>query len=77
MKRKYSYDHISNSQIEEAINEWIHSELDRRILRKKLIDGLTYSQICDKLYEEDKTVLTERQIQNRMYKAEDILFRHM
>lgn len=59
------------------LNEWIHSELDRRILRKKLIRLLTYSQICDKLYEEDKTVLTERQIQNRMYKAEDILFRHM
>lgn len=77
MKRKYSYDHISNSQIEEAINEWIHSELDRRILRKKLIDGKSYSQICDELYKEDKTDLTERQIQNRMYKAEDILFRHL
>ena len=77
MKRKYSYDHISNSQIEETINEWIHSELDRRILRKKLIDGKSYSQICDELYKEDKTDLTERQIQNRLYKAEDNLFRHL
>lgn len=77
MKRKYSYEDISNTQIEDAINDWIHNEVDRRILRKKLIDGKSYSQICDELYKEDKTVLTERQIQNRMYKSEDILFRHL
>ena len=77
MKRKYSYEDISNSQIESAITDWIHSELDRRILRKKLIDGKSYSQICDELYKEDKTDLTERQIQNRLYKAEDNLFRHL
>lgn len=77
MKRKYSYEDISNSQIESAICDWIHNELDRRILHKKLIDGKTFSQICDDLYREDKTVLTERQIQNRLYKAEDILFKHI
>ena len=77
MKRKYSYEDISNRQIEEAISDWIHNEVDRRILRKKLIEGKSYSQICDDLYREDKTELTERQIQNRMYKAEDILFKHI
>lgn len=77
MKRKYSYEDISNTQIECAITDWIHNEVDRRILRKKLIDGKSYSQICDELYKEDKTVLTERQIQNRMYKSEDILFKHL
>lgn len=77
MKRKYSYEDISNSQIESAINDWIHSEVDRRILRKRLIDGKTISSIADDLYREDKTVLSERQIQNRLYKAEDNLFRHL
>ena len=77
MKRKYSYEDISNSQIDSAISDWIHNELDRRILHKKLIDGKTFSQICDDLYREDKTVLTERQIQNRLYKAEDTLFKHL
>ena len=77
MKRKYSYEDISNSQIQDAINDWIHSEIDRRILHKKLIDGKTISAIADDLYREDKTILSERQIQNRLYKAEDILFRHL
>ena len=67
---------ISNSQITNAIDEWIHSERDRRVLKARLIDGLTYAQISDRLYKEDKTILSERQIQNIIYRTEDILFKH-
>lgn len=35
-------DNISNKQIEEAIDLWIHSKRDRMILKLRLIDGLTY-----------------------------------
>lgn len=37
----------TNSQIASIINEQIHSERDRRIMRMKLIDGLTYEKIAE------------------------------
>lgn len=38
---------ISCSQLEEMIDEWIFSERDRKILKRKLIDGLTYEAIAE------------------------------
>ena len=41
--------HISlpNSEIERKISEYIHSERDRRIMRMRFIDGLTYERIAE------------------------------
>ena len=41
--------HISlpNSEIEKKISEYIHSERDRRIMRMRFIDGLTYERIAE------------------------------
>ena len=60
-----------NSQIEFAIKEFIHSERDRKILHRRLIDGITF----EKLAEEQE--MSVRQIKNIVYKAEDILFRKL
>ena len=60
-----------NSQIEFAIMEFIHSERDRKILHRRLIDGITF----EKLAEEQE--MSVRQIKNIVYKAEDILFRKL
>lgn len=76
-KHKIRLENVTNSQISAAIEEWLHSERDRLILKYKLIDGLTYLQICDKLYSDHKIVLSERQLQNIVYKAESILFKHL
>lgn len=38
---------LTNSQIAEIIDEQIHSERDRRILKMKLIDGITYERIAE------------------------------
>ena len=65
------YDDCANSQIDAAINEWIHSERDRRILHYKLVDGLTYERIAEI---ED---MSPRRIQNIVYASEDRLFRHL
>lgn len=35
----------SNSELEHYINEYVHSEIDRIILRHRLIDGWSYSEI--------------------------------
>lgn len=74
---KLNLEDVTNTQISAAIDEWIHSQRDRRILKLRLIDGLTYMQISDRLYEEDKTILSERQVQNIVYKAERALFKHL
>ena len=38
---------LTNSELSERIDEHIHSERNRRIMRMKLIDGLTYERIAE------------------------------
>lgn len=64
-------DNVTNSEIEKAIDEWIHSERDRRILKRRLIDGICYEPLA---YEMDMSV---RQIKNIVSKAEQKLFKHI
>lgn len=64
-------DNITNSQIEHAIDEWIHSERDRRILKRRLIDGICYEPLAAEM---DMSV---RQIKTIVAKAEARLFKHL
>lgn len=61
----------TNSQIRKIIAEWIHSERDRRILERRLIDGLTFERLAEEF---DMSV---RQTKNIVYKAQEQLFRHL
>ena len=70
-KKMKNIDDISNSEIEHAIDEWIHSERDRKILKRRLIDGICYEPLADEM---DMSV---RQIKNIVYKAEAKLFKHL
>ena len=69
--RTVDLDNISNSEIEHLIDEWIHSERDRKILKRRLIDGICYEPLADEM---DMSV---RQIKNIVYKAEAKLFKHL
>lgn len=69
--RTVNLDNISNSEIEHLIDEWIHSERDRKILKRRLIDGICYEPLADEM---DMSV---RQIKNIVYKAEAKLFKHL
>ena len=61
----------TNSQVRELIAEHIHSERDRRILARRLIDGITFERLAEEF---DMSV---RQIQNIVKKQESFLFKHM
>ena len=61
----------TNSRIREIIGEWIHSERDRRILERRLIDGVTFDRLAEEF---DMSV---RQIKNIVYKLQEQLFRHL
>jgi DNA-binding CsgD family transcriptional regulator len=41
------YNGLTNSEIDKRIAEQIHSERDRKIMRLRLIDGLTYDKIAE------------------------------
>ena len=60
----------TNSMIRELIDEYIHSERDRRILSSRLIDDLTFEHLAE-IYE-----MSPRQIRTIVHKGEAILFKH-
>ena len=61
----------TNSQIRELIAEHIHSERDRLVLLRRLVDGI----VIEKLAAEFD--LSPRQIKNIIYRNEEILFRKL
>ena len=64
------YDDIPNSEICKQIDEWIKSERDRKILKRRLIDGICFEPLADEFQ------MSVRQIKNIVYKSENKLFRH-
>lgn len=63
-------DNYTNSQISALIDEYIHSERDRAILRRKLIDGLTYDELSDEFN------LSPRRLKEIVYRQQERLFKH-
>lgn len=61
----------SRTEITEAIDEWIHSERDREILKRRLLDGIHFEPLAEEF---DMSV---RQIKRIVYRTQEILFRHI
>ena len=63
----------SRSEIDKLIDEWIigrNAERDRRILKRRLFDGITYDCLAEEFD------LSVRQVKNIVYRREDELFQH-
>lgn len=61
----------TNSQIRELIDEHIHSERDRDILKARYIDGKRFAELAE-MFD-----LSDRQVQNIVYKADKIFCRFL
>lgn len=61
----------TNSRIRELIDEHIHSERDRQILKRRLVDGVTFEPLAEEFG------MSVRQIKNIVYKAQEKLFAHL
>ncbi|MBP5727741.1 MAG: hypothetical protein J6Y48_11775 [Clostridia bacterium] len=61
----------TNSQIREIIGEYIHSERDRKILERRLIDGITFERLAEEF---DLSVRCTKTI---VYKCQQEIFRHI
>ena len=59
----------TNSQIRELIAEHIHSERDRNILLRRLIDGITFERLAEEFD------MSTRQMKTIVHKNETILFK--
>ena len=62
---------LSRSELSHLIDEWIFSERDRKIVKRRLLDGICYEPLAEEF---DMSV---RQIKNIVYKSENKIFRHV
>ena len=61
----------SRSEIEAAIDEWILNERHRKIMKRRLIDGICYEPLAEEF---DMSV---SQIKRIIYKSQEKIFRHI
>ena len=64
-------DNISVSQVEHLINEWIFSERDRAIMKRRLIDGIPYEPLAAEF---DMSV---SQVKRIVKKQQAKIFKHL
>jgi len=62
---------VSRSEWEHIIDEWIFSERDRKILKRRLLDGITFERLAEEF---DMSV---RQTKNIVKRCQQTLFRHV
>lgn len=65
---------MGRSEICALLDEWIvgrNAERDRHVLKRRLIDGLTYEKLSD------ETGLSVRHLKTIVYKAEEKLIKHI
>lgn len=62
---------IPRSEVEHLIDEWIFSERDRAILKRRLLDGICYEPLAEEFG------MSVRQVKTIVYKGKEKLFKHM
>ena len=65
------FDDLSRTQIEYLINEWIHNERDRVIIKRRLLDGIIFEKLAEEF---DLSVPRVKKI---VYFSQDILLKHI
>lgn len=71
MKRSlYDYN-LSRREWEVLIDQWIFSERDRAILKRRLLDGITFEDLSAEFD------LSVRQTKNIVYRLEELLFKRI
>ena len=67
---KYEWN-LPRSEVEKMIDEWIWSERDRKILKRRLLDGIIYEKLAEEFD------LSVRHIKHIVYASEERLFNHI
>ena len=64
-------DQYSDSHIRYLINEYIHSERDRAILKRKLLDDITFEKLAEEFD------LSVRRAKTIVYKGQLKIYKHI
>lgn len=75
LTRRKTLDSRPRSEWEQLIDEWIYNELDRRILKRKLLDGATFEKIVEEINTPNYTLELDA-VKRRFYRAEDRLWKY-
>ena len=70
MTKTENYD-LSRSEWENLIDEWIFSERDRAILKRRLLDGICYEPLAEEFD------LSVQQTKTIVYKSTEKLIKHL
>lgn len=62
---------MSRKEWEYLIEQYIFSEFDRKLLKRRLLDGITFETLAEEFD------LSVTQTKNRIYKAEKKLLKHI
>ena len=65
------FDDRSRSEWEALIDEWVHDELSRRMLKRKYLDGICYEDLPKEFF------IGVDGCKKRIKKAKEQLFRHI
>lgn len=60
----------SRTEIEALIDEWILNDRNRRILKRRLLDGIIYEKLAEEFE------LSVRQVKDIVYKSKEKLYKH-
>ena len=60
----------TNTRIKALCDEYIHSERDRAILCRRLVDGITFERLAEEFE------LSPRQARTIVHRCESIIFKH-
>jgi hypothetical protein len=61
---------LSRSEWEHLIDEWIFSERDRAIMKRRLLDGICFEPLAEEFD------LSVRQVKNIVHKSQIKIFKH-
>lgn len=62
---------VSVSQLQHIIDEWIFSERDRALMKRRLIDNICFEPLAEEFE------LSVRQTKTLVYKYEKKIFKHL
>lgn len=62
---------LSRSQWEKLIDDWIFNERDRKLLKRRLLDGIRFEDLAEEFE------MSVRQVKAVVYKQSDKLFKHV
>ena len=67
-KQQSSIENLSRTEISNLIDEWVFNERDRKILKRRLLDGICYEPLAEEFD------LSVTQIKNIIYESQNKLF---